>query len=377
MENVLTGFVVIFIILFAALTLSDAVTKSQESVTEAWQEIDAFQGETSATDLRPTHGEAGSGGTEVMVGLYNSGGTRMSDFEQWDVFVRYYGGMTGDLSIARLSYTEDAPMAGEWGIGGIFTDAALTQAETIEPGVLNPGETLRIDARLIPGVGEGMDIEVRVASTSGHVFSTTFQANTPPVLVANEVVNLAWHDEVVISGDHLRTTDEDAQDTITYSVTSLPTEGSLAPADSFTQDDVDANRLTYTHTGGGTTDAFNVIVSDGEETIGPFTVDIAINQPPTLDVNTGTTVMPGGIVMIDPTMLLANDLDDNANELVYTLTVLPSQGNLSLSGSFTQAQIDAGMLIYYHTEAGMDHFQFTISDGKNQIGPFIFTIRLM
>jgi len=72
-------------------------------------------------------------------------------------------------------------------------------------------------------------------------------------------------------------------------------------------------------------------------------------------------------------MLAATDVDNTANELIYTVTVLPTQGSISMT-TFTQADIDNGNFTYTHVGAGPDSFLFTVSDGVSEIGPFTFNI---
>lgn len=66
------------------------------------------------------------------------------------------------------------------------------------------------------------------------------------------------------------------------------------------------------------------------------------------------------------------DLDNTPTQLVYTVTTAPLNGQLELSTapglaitSFTQADVDAGRLVFVHngTAATSDSFTFTVSDG--------------
>ncbi|MFO1002601.1 MAG: cadherin-like domain-containing protein [Planctomycetaceae bacterium] len=70
--------------------------------------------------------------------------------------------------------------------------------------------------------------------------------------------------------------------------------------------------------------------------------------------------------------LLTTDADNSNNELVYTLSILPTHGVLKLNGvtlgvsdTFTQAQINAGALTYDHdgSEGNTDSFSFSVDDG--------------
>ncbi len=70
--------------------------------------------------------------------------------------------------------------------------------------------------------------------------------------------------------------------------------------------------------------------------------------------------------------LLTTDADNSDPELIYTLSILPTHGVLKLngvtlgvSGTFTQAQVNAGQLTYDHdgSEGDTDSLSFSVDDG--------------
>ncbi|CCQ74846.1 Ig-like domain-containing protein [Magnetospira sp. QH-2] len=92
------------------------------------------------------------------------------------------------------------------------------------------------------------------------------------------------------------------------------------------------------------------------------------NDLPEVTINTGTTYVPGTDVTVTAAMLNAADADHGAADLTYTLNSAP-EGDLMLDGvalafgeSFTQADIEAGLLTY-NSEFGIDDsFIVTVSD---------------
>ena len=104
------------------------------------------------------------------------------------------------------------------------------------------------------------------------------------------------------------------------------------------------------------------------------TLQVTRNILPTLAVNTGITVPSGRQAMIDCTQLAATELDNTPDELVYTLVTQPMRGTLSLGATFTQADINAGLLIYTRTGEGADLFTFTLSDGTDSLGTTTFIV---
>jgi len=108
---------------------------------------------------------------------------------------------------------------------------------------------------------------------------------------------------------------------------------------------------------------------------------VSWNDSPVLVNNTGLTVDEGGTKTITNTMLLVTDTDNTPAELIYTVEVVPGNGTLKLggtaTGSFTQKDIDDGMLAYEHngSETSSDSFVFSVSDGAGgTIGNTTFNI---
>lgn len=83
------------------------------------------------------------------------------------------------------------------------------------------------------------------------------------------------------------------------------------------------------------------------------TLEYAPNQAPTLDTNTGVTLLEGGSTPLTTSDLSASDPDDAPSALTYRVTDGPTQGTLVVDGSpnasFTQADLDGGLVEYEHT----------------------------
>ena len=118
-----------------------------------------------------------------------------------------------------------------------------------------------------------------------------------------------------------------------------------------------------------------------------ITIDVtAVDDAPVIALNAGTTTTPGGASAIDAAALAATDVDNTSAQLVYTVGALPTSGTLvvngvplTTNGTFTQADVDSGLLIYQNTGSGAasDGFTFTISDGAGgSVGPAAFSITI-
>ena len=121
-----------------------------------------------------------------------------------------------------------------------------------------------------------------------------------------------------------------------------------------------------------TDQAITVTVADGND------------NAPAVAVNTGLTLAEGAsATTITQAMLRTTDADNTPSELVYTLSAVGANGVLALNAvalaignTFTQADIDSGLLSYSHdgSETAGDAFSFTVSDGSAGTASTSFTI---
>ena len=92
-----------------------------------------------------------------------------------------------------------------------------------------------------------------------------------------------------------------------------------------------------------------------------------------LSRTTGATVVEGSTGnVITTAMLETTDVDNTDGELIYTITTTPGNGilynngvALGVSDTFSQSDIDAGLISYSHdgAESALDGFDFTVDDG--------------
>ncbi|XFA70366.1 cadherin-like domain-containing protein [Tistrella mobilis] len=106
-----------------------------------------------------------------------------------------------------------------------------------------------------------------------------------------------------------------------------------------------------------------------------FERTIEVDVPPKVDTNTGTTIDEGGSTTITSAMLSSSDTEDtDPANVTYTLTTAPASGTLKLNGTalavndtFTQKDIDDGLLTYEHdgSETTSGSFGFSVTDTTN------------
>lgn len=213
----------------------------------------------------------------------------------------------------------------------------------------------------------------------------------PPVLATpNPQVTLAEGDSALINTAILQVTDPDsAPFLITYTLGAAPAAGSLlrsgtalTAGQTFTQQDIDNDRIRYQHNGSEqpASDRFTFTFRD-ETGAGPVTTQTLsisvtpVNDAPTLlTTNPQLTVTEGFAVDITQTLLNATDPDNLAQGITYTVIDSPTGGTVLRSGtqvnSFTQADINAGQIKYIQngSESTSDSFSFVVSDLGGAVG---------
>ncbi|KAM9797536.1 FRAS1-related extracellular matrix protein 1b isoform 3-T5 [Syngnathus typhle] len=236
--------------------------------------------------------------------------------------------------------------------------------------------------------------------SSLHTFSINISAtHKGDIFVWTGEVRVRAGERVVLNTDFLRAWDGGGRpNRLRYTVTVTPRHGLLhavmqpgMPLDTFTQMDVAAQRVCYTHNNGQLqrSDTFSFVVSNGERTqVG--SVHLSIEEvdriPPTLEVNVGMRVQDGSMAAITAEHLRLSDAQASASELTFTLTRLPRYGRLLLRGiplgsaprllmqaGFTQADVDGRQLAYRHNLGAdptsrplNDSFHFLPGDGRNR-----------
>ena len=148
----------------------------------------------------------------------------------------------------------------------------------------------------------------------------------------------------------------------------------------FTQADVDAFQITYTHqlADSTTADFFTFTVQDLDNVPSASSqFDINFDPVPTFTQSSiAVTEGSATAVTIATANLQASDDTATGASLVFTLTTLPTKGtlklngsNLAVNGTFTQADIDTNKVTFTSngTEGATDSFNFGLSDGVTSV----------
>ncbi|MFD1343977.1 cadherin-like domain-containing protein [Litorisediminicola beolgyonensis] len=183
--------------------------------------------------------------------------------------------------------------------------------------------------------------------------------------------------EIFALGDRARDADaEDDAATLAYEVVGGPALGSLTQtADGLLFDPGTA--LQSLGSGESVEVALDVVARDARDAVSNVStlrlrID-GVNDAPELSVNAPLALVEGGAAMIGSTILSVTDIDDAAEDILYRLAERPPYGELVLGGltlqvgdSFTQADIDAGLVQYLHdgSDTLFDGLTLTFGDGE-------------
>src|SRR4030042_786887 len=171
METALISIICIALMVFGGMTMSQGFMTSVDTSTAGLSEIGERTETAIRTELTPvsTNMTLLAGADPVDIVLKNTGQTKMTDFEKWDIIVQYYDG-SGGYHVEWLPYSEGGAGTYEWEVGWIRLDG---QPEIFEPNLLNPGEEIMIRIWLHPAVGAGTT-NMGVISTPSGITSITY-----------------------------------------------------------------------------------------------------------------------------------------------------------------------------------------------------------
>lgn len=261
---------------------------------------------------------------------------------------------------------------------------------------------------------DGFDITasdgVKTTSQTTVPISVIQPPNKPPYLVNNPASICKNGGKVLMGGISLLwADDDDAPADVKLTITSTPLHGSIVMVNGTVETPLDVGTnisladwqtvlakldsgIRYTNTDVATvaqTDFFVFTLMDAHgNVVGPFNHVININAPspnnPPVLINNGKRQLKSTSDTIKPTELSASDSDNSDVQLIFTITELPTKGDLYIAGvkatvgsQFTVADIKALRLSYTSIDknASLDMFAFTLTDGVSILSG-VFTISL-
>ena len=240
--------------------------------------------------------------------------------------------------------------------------------------------------------GVGISTASQILGTSVIAVNDLFQ------IVTDKSATVAEGGTVTIGSSTLQITDVEASASqIVYTITSLPTASgtlqksgaALSVGSTFTQDDINTNRITFVHNGTepsvtGASLAVGYSVTDEVGGLGTsanrsLTINVsAVNDAPVLTIGSAVVTQGTGQTLGFTSAILSVSDPDNSNaQLVFRLESLPTQGTLTISGApvaigstFSYADVVAGtVLVYTHSGGAVltDTFSVSLRDGAGGV----------
>ncbi len=131
METSIATLIILTVVLFGVLTMTQVYLSAQDTILESWREMEERLGERARTNI--SLGATSATTITVTTILTNDGDTKLADFDQWDVILQYNGADSEE----HVEWCQYASGTGcRWYKGTISGD--------FEPGILNPGEEVQI-----------------------------------------------------------------------------------------------------------------------------------------------------------------------------------------------------------------------------------------
>jgi hypothetical protein len=172
MATAVVSIICIAMIVLGGMTMSHGIVTSADSAAFSIEEISVREGEMMRTEIDTLRAAPLSWSDLLRVQVDNSGGTKLSSFNKWDLIVHYYDS-GGNYYTEWLPYASGALGDNEWQKATIWLNG---QPEFFEPGIMNPEEELVILAKLDPLPGDATKGDVIIATPNGICKSISFNS---------------------------------------------------------------------------------------------------------------------------------------------------------------------------------------------------------
>lgn len=216
--------------------------------------------------------------------------------------------------------------------------------------------------------------------------------NKPPQ-IKNSGFTVLERGRHILTSAELDTSDTDTEKKkITFTLTQPPLHGQIqftfidmTKGNAFSLEDIANGLISYIHNGDeSTVDSIQIDVSDGVHIV-PITIKINVkpidDEAPTISLPAGTIgsyidVLENGATEITSNVIQGRDEDTDDLRLTFIVEDPPSLGEILVrgvsSGTFTQADIINGFVVYAHTSGEIgsstkeDFFNLTLTDMSDE-----------
>ena len=165
MEMAVVVIIAIALIVSGGMVMAQGYMVSVDDAAVSVEEITTSRGKAMRTEISLLSATQ-LGQDNIGVTLSNSGQIKLASFSKWDVIVQYHDD-SDTYYIEWLPYTDGTLGDNEWQETGIYLDAQAGTPEAFEPNILNPGEEIKIEAKLSPPPQEGTTVDVIISTPNG------------------------------------------------------------------------------------------------------------------------------------------------------------------------------------------------------------------
>jgi hypothetical protein len=137
LETIIVSIVSMALIIISTLTVTTATLSSASKIADAWKTMEQNSTLVRQTEIHIIPPQSYSEGLIELV-IENEGNNNLSNFASWDFIVQ-----PQSQSSEYLSYSTSTSLeTGQWRVTGIFVNNGLP--EVFDPGILNPGESMKV-----------------------------------------------------------------------------------------------------------------------------------------------------------------------------------------------------------------------------------------
>ncbi len=164
MENAIISLICSILILVGTATVTMSAISSVDKVSESWKHLDQIAQNIRKTEIAGISSQVSDNGTRVEMTIRNEGAVSIDDFEQWDVILQYEDGKA-----IWLPHRTSAP---GWTVADLLYGGS---AEVFEPGILNPGEDIKLLLEINPPVSENTTNRAIISTANGVTAEIMFK----------------------------------------------------------------------------------------------------------------------------------------------------------------------------------------------------------
>ena len=170
MENSIPALLIATILMLSTVLMARGGFLGADGINQSLNQSEVRHGAQNRTELTVTNSAIDPTGANITITVRNDGATPVAAFGQVDVMLQYFDAVGTRYDI-WVPYTAGALAANTW-TTGTFTN------DVIQPGILNTGESVEIQIRVNPVVGQGTT-NLFIIGTERGVTSQTYFAGPP------------------------------------------------------------------------------------------------------------------------------------------------------------------------------------------------------